>query len=274
MSVTQTAQPERSFVTEAARHLHNEVVHAKEKLSNSAFSLGGALARMQDEKAYTALGFDTFEDYLEGPEVAIHRTTAYKFIRVFRAFQHVAHGLHGRYDMQKLDIVGKLIDPDMDPAQVEALIEEARPLPREELRARVNAAIAARATPRAVAPPAQLDTPLVREHHERAGRFLAGLGAAYERQEVDPEYVALNLIREAFDIHRSLNRLPGRNVRQLIASTPPEEMARIVLGDNGLGSSIRRDVANYEREIKPVIAWYEEVLRLLNDPPATIRRVK
>ncbi len=141
------APSERGFVIQAARRMHHEVVRAKESLGQSAFALGGALARMQDERAYTALGFATFEDYLAGPEVAIHRTTAYRFIRVFRTYQHVAHGLRGSYDIQKLDILGRLIDEDTDPEEIEALVEEAREIPREVLRAKVNAVRAARATP-------------------------------------------------------------------------------------------------------------------------------
>jgi len=265
--MSEIMQPERTFITQAAERLHYAVVRAKGELAQSAFALGGALARMQDEKAHTALGFAMFEDYLASPAVDIHRVTAYRFVRVFRAFQHVAHGLHGRYDIQKLDIIGKLIDPEMDPAQVEALIEEARPIPREELRARVNAVVAERAAPRAVPPP---PVPFVpgQAAHRRMEENLGTLMAA------NPEFVQLQLLRAFAEIHSAFRKLHERDVRHLVASTPPEELARILLGDEILARSHRSNVAYYERDIKPTLAWYEEVARLLNDPPATIRRVK
>ncbi len=271
--MSEIMQPERTFITQAAERLHYAVVRAKGEMAASAFALGQALARIQDEKAHTALGFATFEDYLASPAVDIHRVTAYRFVRVFRAFQHVAHGLRGHYDIQKLDIIGKLIDPEMDPAQVEALIEEARPIPREELRAKVNAVLAERATPRAVPlpPPTPLDTPLHQEEHERAQRFAAGLGAALA---ADPHFVALSLCQTFHQINWAMLRLHEKPVRELVASTSPEEMVAAILEDDPRGKGFGSEAQRFERDIKPIIEWYARVGQLLNDPPATIRRVK
>jgi len=271
------APSERGFVVQAARRMHNDVVHAKERLNHGAFMFGGALARMQDEKAYTALGFATFENYLAGPEVAIHRTTAYRFIRVFRTYGHVAHGLRGSYDIQKLDILGRLIDEDTDPEQIEALVEEAREIPREVLRAKVEAVRAERATPRAVPvpPPTPLETPLVAQRRAAGEAFTGGLAALWEAQATDPKYVAREQCRVFGQIDSALSRIRELGIRELVASTSPAEMAHALL-DAKARDGIRYGSGAkwYERDVKPILDWYAGVGELLNAPPATIRRVK
>jgi len=222
-------------------------------------------------------GFDTFEDYLAGPEVAIHRTTAYLFIRVFRTFQHVVHALPGRHDINKLDIVGRLIDAKTDPAQIAALVEEARAIPREELRAKVNAVLAERATPRAVPPPPPptLETPLVAQRHAAAEAFLGGLAAIGQARATDPKYVMRAQCRAFGQIDSALLRTHDRAVRELVASTTPEEMALALLDQDARdGNRYGSEAKRYERDVKPIIDWYARVGELLNNPPATIRRVK
>ncbi len=169
-----------------------------------------------------------------------------------------------------------MIDADTDPAQIEALVEEARAIPREELRAKVNAVLAERARPRAVPPPppTTLDTPLRQEEHEHAQRFAAGLGVIGAALAADPAYVALSLCKAFQQINWVMLRLHEKPVRELVASTSPEEMAAAILADDPRGKRFGSEAQRFERDIKPILEWYARVGQLLNDPPATIRRVK
>ncbi len=254
-----TVDTSHAIVTRAARRAHWEVVDAKGKLGEGAFRLGGALAAMQESRAYTALGFATFEEYLAGEEVALHRVTAYRFIRVFRTYQHVAHGQHwGRVDLRKLDILARLIDEDTDPAQIEALVAEAQTMPREELRAAVNE----EARRRGALPPEERDTPvrLVRptpppapspDPALAAGLALVGAGLA-----ADPEFRARVLGGEFRDIAHLLHRAASE-LRTLCEDTPPEELAQVLDRED-----LARYTRDYEERIKPLLAWYEQVLAL------------
>lgn len=254
-----TVDTSHAIVTRAAQRAHWEVVDAKGKLGEGAFRLGGALAQMQESRTYTALGFATFEEYLASEEVALHRVTAYRFIRVFRTYQHVAHGQHwGRVDLRKLDILARLIDEDTDPAQIEALVAEAQTMPREELRAAVNE----EARRRGVLPPEERDAPvrLVRpapppapSRASPAASAGSGLGAGLL---ADPEYRADVLGGQFRDIAHQLHRVAYEH-RALREHTPPEELARVLDRED-----LARYTCDYEERIKPLLAWYEQVLAL------------
>jgi hypothetical protein len=279
-----TIDTTHELVTEAAQGLHRAVLRAKGELGAGAFKLGEVLARMQESRAYTALGFGTFEDYLAGEEVALHRATAYRFIRVFRTYGHVVHGRHWARDtdLRKLDILSRLIDEGTDPAQVEALVEQARELPREELRAAVNEEARrrgvlppgereagppalrslAREVPQgqAAAPkpaplhPAIPDEPTLGSMMQTEGETFAA--ALAEGIAADPEYHAAVLGREFMGIAHLLHRAAYEN-RALWGHTAPEDLARVLPREE-----LARYTRDYEERIKPLLAWYEQVLAL------------
>ena len=89
---TPTIDTGHRVVVQAAQRLHGEILHAKGELNAGAFRLGRALAEMQESRAYTALGHDTFEAYLASDAIALHRGTAYRFIRIYRLYGDVVHG--------------------------------------------------------------------------------------------------------------------------------------------------------------------------------------
>lgn len=120
----------------AAQGLHERIIGLKAELARNALAFGQALAGMQESRGYTTLGFATFEDYLASEAVGIGRSTAYRFIGVARTFGHVPHA--GHLDIDKLDILRRLVEPGDDPTHATALVEQAREMPREQLRAAVR----------------------------------------------------------------------------------------------------------------------------------------
>lgn len=146
--------------------LHEKIVGLKAEISRNVLDLGGALAEMRDHEMYRALGYSTFEDYLVSAEVAMHRTTAYSFMRIYQRFRQVALEAI-ELDWRKLDILTQIIKDGDAPERILPLIEEARGIPRDELRERVRVGkqqrliappAVAGATPQPVAPPsAQAD---------------------------------------------------------------------------------------------------------------------
>ena len=141
MSDSPTIDHSHNIVVQAARGLHHSILRAKGALGENAFRLGRLLNEMQESRAYTALGFATFEQYLASEEVGLHRGTAYRFMKVFRAYEHVVHGRHWErgIELRKLDILTRLIDEETPPEHVDALVEQAREIPRGTLLAAVRA---------------------------------------------------------------------------------------------------------------------------------------
>lgn len=259
---TVTIKTEHRIVLQAAQRLHDEVVRLKGELSARIFLLGRALADMQASRAYTALGHGTFEDYLASAAVAIDRSTAYRLIRVAKLYGDVAHGRPWllSIDLQKLDILGRLIDEDTDPAQIAALAEEARDMPREELRAVAQAEIArARAARDAgtTAAPATLHlrpTPPVQLLTGGHREALEELEAEEARVATDPAYQAAVLTLEWEKVHARLiaAAVQWRSLRGTVA---PPAMAE-ALGEEGR----ERYRDEYETFIRPLVRWYEQAV--------------
>lgn len=141
MSMIPTHDTNGRATLQAATTLHRDIVAAKSRLGAEAFRLGDLLVRMQDGRGYVALGHGSFEDYLASDEVGLHRTTAYRFMRIARVYGEVVHDRPWmqNMDLAKLDILTRLIDDDTDPATIADLAEQARELPRAEVRAAVRA---------------------------------------------------------------------------------------------------------------------------------------
>ncbi len=265
MSDSLTIDHNHGIVVQAARMLHNDILGAKGALGENAFRLGRLLSEMQESRAYTALGFATFEEYLASEEVGLHRATAYRFMKVFRAYQHVVHGRYWQrgIELRKLDILTRLIDEETPPEQVEALVEQAREIPRETLRAAVNEELRRKGmTPPdeyrpparlAPPPPPPLLTPQAEEEQRRHVAFGEGVAGAVA---ADPEYRALVLSGKFSSTGHLLWRATADNGK-LHEHVPPEEMARALPRDE-----LERLTRDYERNIKPFLAWYEQVLEL------------
>ncbi len=263
--------PTHDVVVQAAERLHRDVIRFKGDLAMGAFKLGEALAKMQDSRAYTALGFATFEEYLAGPEVTIHRATAYQFVRVYRTYHHVVLGRHWEtIDVRKLDILSRLLEPETDPERIEALVEQARELPREELRAAVNEEVRRKglAPPGEYQPPARLAVvppapPAPHPARTAEDDFGHTLGAwlaadpAYQQSVL--KHAALTLVhRLRSAAYGSSDLLHHRSPEEVAAALSPEEAAQLA--------------QDFARTVGPMIAWVERVIAAGQAPG--VRRVK
>jgi len=275
---TPTIDTGHRVVVQAAQRLHGEILHAKGELNAGAFRLGRALAEMQESRAYTALGHDTFEAYLASDAIALHRGTAYRFIRIYRLYGDVVHGRPWMrsMDLRKLDILGRLIDEDTHPDDVTALAEQAREMPREELRLAVRAEAARRgvlpapgAQPvpdgpvRLVAPAPPTRLPAPAAIAPRPDTAAAGIVAA---AFADPEYRKVVLADEFRRVSEKLVDAV-RRARDLMESVPPAEMAAVLPEDE-----LRRYRRRYEEDVSGLLVWYSQVVRPAK--PGAIKRVK
>ncbi len=275
---TPTIDTGHRVVVQAAQRLHGEILNAKGDLNAGAFRLGRALAEMQESRAYTALGHDTFEAYLASDAIALHRGTAYRFIRIYRLYGDVVHGRPWvqSMDLRKLDILGRLIDEDTHPDDVAALAAQAREMPREELRLAVRAeaerrgvlpAPGAQPVPagpvRLVAPTPPTRLPAPASIAPPPDPELVGIVAA---AFTDPEYRKVVLADEFRRVSDKLDDAV-RRARDLIECVSPAEMAVALPEDE-----LRRYRRRYDEGMSGLLAWYSQVLRPAK--PGAIKRVK
>ncbi len=179
-------------------------------------------------------------------------------------------------DLRKLDILGRLIDEDTHPDDVAALAEQAREMPREELRLAVRAeaerrgVLPAPGAPSVTAGPVRLvaPTPPTRLPAPRSiapppDPEVVGIVAAVF---TDPEYRKVVL---ADEFRRVADKLDDavRRARDLMACVPPADMAVALPEDE-----LRRYRRRYDEEVSGLLAWYSQVLRPAK--PGAIRRVK
>ena len=181
--------------------LHGRIVELKTEISRNALALGEALAQMRDHELYRALGYPNFEDYLVSAEVAMHRTTAYSFMRIYQRFREVQGGA-SKLDSRKLDILTQIIKEGDPPERILPMLEEAATISRAELLARVRAG----KQQRMIAPAADVqysghgesapdvvhelhaDVAHARHDHNEATTIAPAPPVAYERHDGDDLY--------------------------------------------------------------------------------------
>ena len=109
---------------------------------------------MKQTRAYAALGFPRFGDYLASDAVRVAPRTAQKFMRIAAKFGDTPHeALSAVGDYNKLDLLGQLVRPGDGPEAVADVLEWGRAIPREEL-------------PRAIR---SLQHVLAQQHEDEAG---------------------------------------------------------------------------------------------------------
>lgn len=83
MELTKDIKKEKAF------EQYQIIQNALKVQSNINFIVGKALKEIRDEKLYLYLGmggFDTFNDFLNNPEISIRPSTAYSYIRVYEHY--------------------------------------------------------------------------------------------------------------------------------------------------------------------------------------------
>ncbi len=252
-----------------ARGLHDSIIELRAELGRNALRFGLALAAMRDSRGYAALGFVTFADYLASDEVAVARKTAYTFMGIARSFANVQHA--AQLDYTKLDILRQLVKPNDDPEQVAAWVEQARDLPREDLRAAVREEVHRRKQlPRAAyVPAARLTVPPVRpgmvpgqrppqpEILPPAGTITLRIqGRRYNPllADIDNAMIALVAVTSR------------RHVDYLLREVAPEDVARAIVVEDAardpddeqgsFGEALERN----HRTAQELFAWLQQVL--------------
>jgi hypothetical protein len=117
--------------------LTDKLLQYKRETGKNLFVIGGILAEIQDGKLYEER-CETFEQYLGEPEVSMHRSTAYKCIKVYKTFGCLLSRMPDicAIDNDKLYLItGKVKE---NPAKAKEWIEIAKSLSRSDLRDRVR----------------------------------------------------------------------------------------------------------------------------------------
>src|SRR3990167_4934968 len=70
----------------SAHRRHQKILSIARSLNSGAILLGKELYELQENKEYSALGYDTFEAYLGMPELSFKRKTAYVLMAIYRTF--------------------------------------------------------------------------------------------------------------------------------------------------------------------------------------------
>ncbi len=69
-----------------AFNLHQEILNLKRNIETQFLQMGALLKRIRDERLYETLSYETFEEYIAQPELALNRSTVYKIIGVYEDF--------------------------------------------------------------------------------------------------------------------------------------------------------------------------------------------
>ncbi len=116
-----------------ARENYEQTIELKNTMEAGYFLMGKLLTDCKRNGWYKLNGHDTFEEYLGTPEISFHRTTAYKYMKVYSEF--IEYYKLDQKDLQGIDIDKLyLILPIVDKKTVKEWLEKARTLSRSDLR--------------------------------------------------------------------------------------------------------------------------------------------
>jgi hypothetical protein len=231
---------------DVVHELHRRIVALKREISKDSLAFGGALAEMRDHELYRALGYPTFEDYLVSAEVALHRSTAYSFMRIYQRFRAVQAEV-ADLDWNKLNILAQIIKEDDAPERILPLVEAARAIPRDELRERVRAGKEAGI----IAPPSAQrdpwdDAPEPVPETVQAPALANNVPAAAHQlplaSEEVREYVVMRSYQQIVGVFLKLVQEHG----EFFAHVPPGEV---------IAQATAADLAR-ERAAAPVLDWF------------------
>lgn len=82
----ESSKPQR--VTSAAFNMYNRAVSLIKKQSSLFIEIGETLKRIRDFQLYRFMGseYETFEQFLEDPDIGLRKSTAYLYIRVYEFY--------------------------------------------------------------------------------------------------------------------------------------------------------------------------------------------
>lgn len=130
-------KPKKQTPIEIAQDNYNDTIELKNTIGTSYFIMGKLLTENKRNGLYKLLGHQTFEAYLAIPEISFHRTTAYKYMKVYSEFVEY-------YKIKESELVGVDLDklylilPYIDKTNVEDWLEKARTLSRSDLRVAIQ----------------------------------------------------------------------------------------------------------------------------------------
>jgi len=120
-----------------AQDNYNHIVELKQTIGSVSFLMGKLLVENKRNGYYKLLGHNTFESFLGSSEISFHRTTAYKYMKVYSEF--IEYYKLGQQDLQDIDLDKLyLILPIIDKNNVQEWVEKARTLSRSDLRVAIQ----------------------------------------------------------------------------------------------------------------------------------------
>jgi len=69
-----------------ATDLHNQLIQYKKTMGFVLFGIAEILKKIRDNEYYKYLGYDTFTDYVQNPDVGFNPRTAYYYIEIYETF--------------------------------------------------------------------------------------------------------------------------------------------------------------------------------------------
>lgn len=132
-------KPERD--ADEAHEVYQQIKSIREDETKNRLFLGKALTRFEDGRLYESLGHNTFESFIGDPEVDIGRSTAYRYMKVYRRFLLMAETPAEdvvKMGMRKAGMISRFVN---DPAEdIQEWIEKAKMLSRSDLQEEINEA--------------------------------------------------------------------------------------------------------------------------------------
>lgn len=117
---------------ERASWLQDHLVQSLRQFTGHGLVAGAIMWKMDEERYYEELGFNSMREYLVSPEIDMRADVAYRLMRVYKAFVVVGSlELESLVDVSisKLDIAQRYLDR----SQAEDLVEMAKKLTRSDL---------------------------------------------------------------------------------------------------------------------------------------------
>jgi len=128
-----------SETTEKAYRLHREIMLNGELAANAFVEFCKGLKQMRDEKLYTELGFDTFDQYVEGA-VGLKTRQAYTYISTFEKLGTSFLQSNANYGISKLELLAAVPVTERDEFIVQHNIDEMTVKQLKELTDKYNQA--------------------------------------------------------------------------------------------------------------------------------------
>ncbi len=118
---------------EAAFALHRVIVDTKTAIENQFWTLGNALMDMRKSELYKVLDYDTFNAYLESPEVSLRRAQVYKLMSIAGHAERLKLEASSLQDIDKDKLA--MVLPTATPENVNEKLGEAAGMSRSDLSA-------------------------------------------------------------------------------------------------------------------------------------------